>query len=153
MHIREHFTNSYSMETLEGLVLQGLIHAFRLRRFIPRCTTELARLEHQARNAAGSNNTPDAGRTALADEIMCEDGAPESKDGSMQSEDKQRVAEETDEVQHTRMHVCLRGQPVPVETGRTAKMPRAGQRGGLRVWREGLRQSTRIWTISQSRGC
>ncbi|KAF8584366.1 hypothetical protein K439DRAFT_1346280 [Ramaria rubella] len=61
MRIRERFTNSYSMETLEGLALQGLIHTHRLCCFIPRCTTELACLEHQAKNTAGTDDAPDTG--------------------------------------------------------------------------------------------
>jgi len=129
MHIHERFNNSYTIETLEGLMLQGVTHARSLRRFIPRWDSDLAQLEKEGAASDDHLELEDRPRTKLANEITSdEDEAVESQETDNGSEDEGSLGGSDPEgeksgalvtagEQHVRMHVPWRGVPAPGSTG------------------------------------
>ncbi|KIJ29171.1 hypothetical protein M422DRAFT_269437 [Sphaerobolus stellatus SS14] len=88
MRIRERFNTSYTVETLEGLVLQGLTHAWCLRCFIPRRNTELAALEREARAVEERGEATQEERGALVEEITAEDIDDEHTDDERETDEE-----------------------------------------------------------------
>ena len=70
MHVREKFNNSYTIETLEGLVLQGLTHTCWLCRFIPRRNSHLARLQNEMMDGEQRNRLAPKQWVGLANKIV-----------------------------------------------------------------------------------
>ena len=133
MRVCEKFNNSYTIETLEGLVLQGLTHARWLCRFIPRCNLDLARLQNEMMDGEQRNGLAPEQQVGLANEFagdgeedgQSEDGKDRTDEGSEEERDlpdarllmlDESAATHQPEIR-TRMRIPWRGVPAPGSPG------------------------------------
>jgi transposase InsO family protein len=100
--IAERLLNSYKLETLEGTPLDGLYHARRLRRFIPREGTSLAAEQKKLEEALASTEPKKSDvtvpeDTAQAETAQEEPGESEQEDPESRSSEWEDYSDDRDE--------------------------------------------------------
>ena len=159
MHVHEKFNNSYIFKTLEGLMLQGQTHAHWLCQFIPRCDSDLARLQGEMADKGGQDSLGPELRATLADEIAGDgdeaagsESDDDDDDGTESGPEEEELPNAMDHMldgpveihwpaEHMRTHVPIRGVPAPGNPGERETRVRLRR---LRLKKEILRRSTQL---------